>query len=226
MTFHAHVFDTETASLQGGVAEIAIAVINENFDVVWSADSLINPERPIDPSASGVHHITDAMVKNSPTLREFMAMHNHPFDFPDLTLVGHNVAFDIRMCAQVLPPTFRKACTLKLARAVWPKEVSDHKLQTLRYHFGLESGDAHRAMGDVHTTISLMKLISKTRGWSLAEMVRQAQAPISLDTPFPFGKHKGTKLRDIPKAYASWALRELKDLDPDLKVALTTIAAS
>lgn len=220
----AHVFDTETAGLHGGVCDLAIAVIDENFDVVYQVESMIDPERPIDPSASGVHHITDDMVVNEPTLGEFMELHGNPFTKfgPKPTLVGHNVQFDIRMCAAVLPEVHSKICTLKLARAAWPTGVSDHKLQTLRYAFRLDAGTAHRAMGDVVTCISLLRLMNREKGWTLAQMIELSRAPMSPDTKFPFGKHKGVKLKDLPRQYVQWALSPngLSDIEPDLKAAL------
>lgn len=87
---HIHVLDTETASLEGGVCDIAIAVLNDDLDIIWEVESLIDPERPIAPQASGIHHITDDMVWTAPTLAEFMEMHGHPFKVPGLVIAGHN----------------------------------------------------------------------------------------------------------------------------------------
>ena len=219
---YVEVFDTETASMEGGVCDLAIARIDENFDVVWSIESLIDPERPISPSAMGIHHITNEMVAYEPTLSEFVGLHGNPFDRDGLVVAGHNVAFDCRMVADILPQKYRKLCTLKLARAVWPG-LEDHKLQTLRYHFGLKAGDAHRAMGDVITCVSLIRLIAETKGWSLADMIDESRKPMSPETKLTFGKHKGTKLKDLPKSYISWALREMQNLDPDMREAFEAL---
>lgn len=222
---YVHVIDTETASLQGGVCDLAIVMIDSNFEPVWSTESLINPGRPIDPGASGVHHITDDMVADAPDIQTFLASVNAPFNVSGLVVAGHNVQFDERMLKDELPPQRGRICTLKLARTVWP-DLSDHKLQTLRYQFKLEAGDAHRAMGDVVTCISLLKLINREKGWTLEQMQEVCRRPISFDTRITFGKHKGTKLKDIPKGWLSWALRELKDLDPEMKVAFTALVTT
>lgn len=218
------VFDTETAGLSGGVCDIAIATIDEDFKVVQTIESLIDPERPIEPGASGVHHITDDMVVDAPTLAEFMQMHRQPFNRQGLVVCGHNVQFDIRMCQAHLPIGVKKICTLKLARTAFP-DMQDHKLQTLRYALKLEAGDAHRAMGDVVTCISLLRRLNQTKGWSLQKMLELSAAPISLNTKFPFGKHKGTPIKDVPRSYCSWALANL-DLEEDLRAALTSVASA
>jgi len=224
MTQHIHVFDTESASFDGGVVEIALVVLDDSFNVVVEVESLIDPERPISPQAMGIHHITDEMVWAEPTLAEWDRMNDRPFMTPDLIVCGHNVAFDIRMCKAVLPEQHTSLCTLKLARAVWP-DAPDHKLQTLRYMLGLDAGDAHRAMGDVKACVSLLRKVREVKGWALQQMLEACRKPLSTSTLMPFGKHKGTKLSDLPKSYITWALSPsgLTSCDPDLRAALESL---
>jgi exodeoxyribonuclease X len=218
----AFVIDTETASLDGGVCDIAIALIDENLNVLDAVESLIDPERPISPSASAVHHITDEMVADKPTLAEFMEMTAYPFSRPNLVLCGHNVQFDIRACKEFITAPYTKLCTLKLARTFWP-DAENHQLQTLRYMLKLEAGkDAHRAMGDVITCVNLMRYMADQYNTDLNGLIELSRAPLSLDTRFPFGKHKGQRLRDIPLSYVRWALDNMHDLDPDLREALAS----
>lgn len=212
------VIDTETAGLDGGVCDIAIAHIDNGFNVLWSVDSLIDPERPIKASASGIHGIVDADVFASPTLAEFMELQGYPLS-GDLVLGGHNVSFDCRMLDGHLPLTYRKLDTLRLARNLWP-ENDDHKLQTLRYQFGLDAGQAHRAMGDVLTCVSLMRLIAQQHDVDLDGLIELALKPLTLDSRISFGKHKGTKLGDLDNGYVNWLLNKADSLDPDLREAL------
>lgn len=225
MTQFLHVFDTESASLEGGVVEIALTVLDDNLDVVFETESLIDPERPISPTAMGIHHITDKMVWGKPTLAEWSEITRYPFMSDNLILCGHNVAFDIRMCRSILPEQFTALCTLKLARALWPN-APDHKLQTLRYMLGLDAGDAHRAMGDVKACVSMLRRIRDDAGLTLADMLNIVSQPMSLDTLMPFGKHKGTPLRELPRNYVSWALSPngLTSCDPDLRAALERLS--
>jgi exodeoxyribonuclease X len=216
------IVDTETAGLDGGVCDFAIVTINEEFQVVRSLESLIDPERPISPAAMGIHHITNEMVEFEPTMSEFLGL--NPDVFSDgMVVAGHNVAFDCRMLAAHLPKGYSKLCTLRLARELWP-EMDNHQLQTIRYTFGLEAGPAHRAMGDVITCVSLLRHINSQFGLTLAQMVEQCSRTLPLSYRLTFGKHKGTALRDLPKSYVRWMLDKADSLDPDLRTALSPLA--
>lgn len=218
------IIDTETASLEGGVCDIAIVTINENFEVVRSLESLIDPERPISPTAMGIHHITNEMVAHEPTLSEFMEMHGYPFQRDPLMVAGHNVQFDVRMLRAVLPERYRKVCTLKLARNLYP-EMENHQLQTIRYTFGLEAGPAHRAMGDVITCFSFLRHICRDKGWTLQHLISEASKPLTAEYKLTFGKHKGTRIKDLPRSYMAWALGNMENLDPELREAFEAVLA-
>lgn len=218
------IFDTETASLEGGVCDIAIVTINNKFEVVRKFESLIDPERSISPSAMGIHHITNEMVWDKPTLAEAMELWSQPFHRDNALVGGHNVAFDCRMVAAVLPQTYGKVCTLKLARLVYP-DLENHQLQTIRYTFGLEAGPAHRAMGDVITCLSLLKHLASEKDTDLEGLFQLGRKPMSLDYKLTFGKHKGTALGKLPKDYIHWLLNKADSLDPDIREALTASRA-
>lgn len=81
-----HILDTETASLQGGVCEIAWLVVDDNLDVQSEFCSLVNPEIPISEGAKAVHGISDEDVADKPTLAQIAQEH-----LPEpITIVGHN----------------------------------------------------------------------------------------------------------------------------------------
>lgn len=218
------VLDTETAGLKppdnggSGVVDIAIACVDEDFQVYWKIESLIDPECVIRPEAMGVHHITPEMVDGKPTLEEFMRDHRYPLTDVDV-ICGHSVGFDCRFVRPYLPDNFKVIDTLKLARSLWP-EAESHKLQTLRYTFGLDAGSAHRAMGDVVTTISLIRKIADEHDTDANSLLMLMNAPLSLNSAMPFGKHKGERLRDLPINYVRW-LVDKADIEPDLREALS-----
>lgn len=214
------VTDTETAGLQGGVCDLAFIEIDNDLNIVREFESLIDPERPISPEASGVHHITDEMVYDKPTMSELIGMHGNPFDHDNLVLIGHNIQFDARMLVDVLPQQYRTLCTLKLARNLYP-DLESHKLQTIRYTFKLHAGDAHRAMGDVVTCLSFLRLIANERGLDLQGLMELGRKPLTLEAKMPFGKHKGLKLKDVPMSYVRWLL-DKAEVDPDLREALAS----
>lgn len=214
--------DTETASLEKGVCDIGVRHIDGALDTIWENESLIDPECPIAPSASGIHHIVDSMVWDAPTLSEWSEIHGHPFADDDLVIIGHNIRFDERMLAQLLPARYHRICTLKLARRAFPK-LENHQLQTIRYTFGLTAGTAHRALGDVITCHSFLGILMDKLGTDLPGLVALSHEPMDPTTPITFGKHKGTALKDLPRQYVNWLLDPERKLDPDLHEALVKI---
>lgn len=226
-------FDTETASLDGGVVEIAIVEIDEQCNVVGKLESLIDPERPISFGSGGVHGIRDEDVADAPTLKQFVDTFGNPFGGAEVTVIAYNAKFDVRVAAEILPSTARVMCALRIARALWPT-MENHQLQTLAYAFRLKTGAAHRAMGDVVTLVSLLQHMMVETNLDLEGLYLLSVAPLSLDTYIWFGKHgpngsekaepAGTKLRDLPKSYVRWYLSSA-DQDPDLQAVLPGLLA-
>jgi len=158
--------DTETTGLSSSVdriIEIAIVLaevdwetgqINQRLD---QYQGLQDPGRRIPADAMAVHGITDAMVRG------------HRID--DLACTGllaaadiclaHNSGFDKDFAAQVVPEThsYTWGCTCR--GIPWKKlypSLHSTALQSLSRHFGSEKGVAHRALGDVETTMNLVSL--------------------------------------------------------------------
>ena len=225
MTYRYLVIDTETTGFKkpAGIAELAFLEFDENLEVLKRTRSLIDPQLPIEPGASGVHGITNQMVADAPTLEEFLTIvEDHPFDDGEIVVVAHNAAYDMQFVGPLIPNLAATVCTLKCARKIYP-EADDHKLQTLRYWLELdvEEADAHSAMGDVEVTFALLKRLMKDSGLNLAGLAEISKAPTHI-TKMGFGKHKGTKLEDLPGEYVSWLLNKA-DIDPDLRYALTNL---
>lgn len=227
-----HVFDTETASLDGGVCELAVVEIDAQGSPLRYVHSLIDPQVPISAGSGGIHSIRDEDVADAPTLEQFVQMCGNPFHGDDVVLIGYRVEFDLKMCASILPAKYQSLDLLKVARNLWP-EADNHKLQTLAYQFRLVTGTAHRAMGDVQTTVNLLRHIMTTTGADFNGVLEMSRQPLSLETYIGFGKHgpmgtdkldgaRGTKLRNLPKSYIRWYLGTA-DGDPDLKAALLTV---
>lgn len=213
------VADCETSGLgdDAGVCEIAWCEVDEQLNVLASHHSLINPGHPISPSASGVHGITDSDVADSPTLRQFVGDH---FSDGEIILVAYNAQFDERFLKPVMPAMISRLCALKMARLIYP-DAPDHKLQTMRYYLALDSGAAHSADGDVTVLLSLMRRMSEDSNMTLPELWELSKRPIRIDK-MPFGRHKGSLLKDLPGSYVVWLLG-LHDLDDNLRFSLETL---
>lgn len=220
------VADTETtdATTSAGVCEIAYAVIDEDFNILIEHTSLVDPEKPITASASGVHGIIDDDVVDSPTLDEYMyRVHDKPPLEGNVVFIAHNAQFDLRYLAKYIPNHIGTICTLRLARRFLP-EAENHKLQTLMHELKLPRRNSHRADSDVFTTIGLLKHISEVSGVGLKDMLEESSKFIQVDV-MPFGKHKGTPLAGLTSNYRSWLLA-LDNLDPDLRKSLEKFGAA
>lgn len=88
-------FDTETTGVGRTDEILQISIVNEKEETVLS--NYFKPERHISwPAAMSVNNITPEMVKDSPCIRRYIPLLKNIFDKADV-IVGHNVAFDIRM---------------------------------------------------------------------------------------------------------------------------------
>jgi exodeoxyribonuclease X len=230
------VTDTETSGFEDHdqIVELAVGWIDTDRPKFWCAESwLVIPEVPISSSARAVHHITDDILHQS--LAEWLTsfkkhrrpdgpMVGPPSDGsprPDV-IVAHNAAFDLRLLRQsrVPLPTERVICTYRCSSAIWP-EAENHKLQSLRYELDLKFDEpaglvAHRALYDVYTCRALLNKMLET--FTVEELEKMTREPILLSS-VRFGKHRGSRWRDLDSGYLQWILT--KDFDADARHTAT-----
>jgi DNA polymerase-3 subunit epsilon len=98
-------------------------------------------------------------------------------------------------------------------------DAPNHKLETLREFLGISvQGVAHRAMADVLTTREVLRHIIERSGRSLEALCSIEKMVIH---NFPWGKHEGKPLRNAPKGYRDWLLKQ--DIDPNLRYSLEEV---
>lgn len=218
--------DTETSGMskKDGICQLGFVEVNPNLEEINRWESLIDPECPITPEASGVHGIVDADVEYAPTMAEAMSQVLVPTygQFDNILFISHNTPFDRRF----LQPYWGIAwnlCTLRLARKLIP-QAPNHKLQTLKYFLELEvetkQSEAHSALADSLDVLALLKYLVKLSGADIFDLMGFAARPEKV-THMPFGKHKGTLLEDLPPQYRAWLLG-LDDLSDDIRWSLTS----
>lgn len=211
-----HILDTETASLQGGVVEIAFLVVDEQMNVQSEFHSLVDPQRPIEPGAQAVHGISAEDVAGKPTLESIADMIG---DNP-IKMIGHNVSFDKRMIGPHIQVA-EEMCTLELARE-FIKGTTNHKLETLQKELSLPDQKSHSALGDVYTCLYLLQHIVNVTGLDFKTLWARAQRPKMVQR-MPFGKHKGTLISNLPRSYRDYMLT--LDINKDLRYTLETLKA-
>lgn len=155
------VFDLETTGISHiteKITEIGIIKI-KNGEIIDTFETFVNPEKPIPEEVVNVTHITDDMVKDSPTIDKIMPK---VLEFMgDSVLVAHNADFDIGYmkynCEQLgLPFNNTHIDTLRLAKAIFP-EFSRYKLGFIADRLGIKVDVAHRALDDVKTLVAVFK---------------------------------------------------------------------
>lgn len=206
------ILDTETTGLNNaGVVQIAWLSVSKELEVLDSFCSLVNPEKPIEDGARQVHGICDEDVASSPKLEEVCSRLNRPFN-----LFAFNAPFDTRMIAPAIKPD-TQFCVLKLARQ-YIRGTTNHKLETLQRELSLPAQKSHDALGDVHTTLDVLKHCLTLAEVPLETLIARQCEP-SMVSKMPFGKYKGVPMLSVPLAYRKWLLDQ-KDLSADMRFTL------
>lgn len=199
--------DSETTGVgpEDKACEVAGFLV-EDDKIIHHYESLVNPGIPIPPEASAIHHITDEDVAGAPSIDDAMApFFDYEFDF----VVAHQSAFDKRMMDFGEAPW---ACTLKMARAVYP-DAPSHKNQFLRYWLGLpkltyaQMSFAHRALYDSECTTYLFQhLLSKATSENPIESIIHLSNNPRLLKICKLRKHMDKPWSEVPKDYLNWIL--------------------
>ncbi|MGI9264534.1 MAG: 3'-5' exonuclease [Gammaproteobacteria bacterium] len=155
------VLDFETTGLSPGRGDRATeigALVLQDGQPTDRFHSLMNAGRSIPAFVQSLTGITDQMIATAPPAEQ--VMRNFAEFIGEMPLVAHNASFD----KSFLDYEFRRAgvrrrgrfaCSMRVARRVYP-EARNHKLNTLARYMGLDwSGQHHRAMADVEMTTQL-----------------------------------------------------------------------
>lgn len=155
-------FETTGMSPQGGgrATEIAAVLVREGR-IVDQYQSLMNSGAWVPPFIEQLTGISNAMLAEAPpattVMREVAAFTR------GCPLVAHNASFDrgfwqyeLAQAGVETDPAHEFACTVLLARRLYP-DAPNCKLGTLaRFHALPDSGRAHRALADALTTAHLL----------------------------------------------------------------------
>ena len=157
------VIDFETTGMspaQGARATEIAAVLVQDGQVVARFQSLMNSGAWVPPFIQQLTGISNAMLQAAPPARA--VMHEVMQFTRGCALVAHNAAFDrgfwqaeAALAGCEPDPAHGFACTLLLARRLYP-QADNHRLGTLKALHALpEHGRAHRALADALTTADL-----------------------------------------------------------------------
>lgn len=199
-------YDTETTGLKIGEDRIIeIAAYNPVTGATF--ESFVHPGVPIPPDATKIHNITDEMIKDAPAFDAVFQAFSR-FCGTEVILIAHNNdSFDKPMLIAELtrfglapPQEWQWLDSLKWARK-YRSDLPRHTLQHLRETFGIKANTAHRALGDVFTLHKVFSLlIDDLAPTTVLTLLGEEEILRTM----PFGKYKGTLLKDIPRDYIAW----------------------
>jgi DNA polymerase III subunit epsilon len=161
------VIDFETTGMSppmGARATEVAAVLLEDGRIVGRFQSLMNSGAWVPPFIEQLTGISNRMLRSAPPARA--VMHEVMRFTRGCPLVAHNAAFDrafwqaeAELAGCEADPAHRFACTLLLARRLYPN-APNHRLGTLAALQRLpDTGRAHRALADAEVTAHLLARI-------------------------------------------------------------------
>jgi len=142
------------------ITDISI-LIYDGIKVINKFETLINPDKDIQPFVQKLTGITNELVKNSP---KFKDVSKNIFNITkDKIVVAHNVDFDYRVIKNEFQSINIKyhrhsLCTLALSRLIFP-DLKSYKLTNLLLNFGIVNKNPHRANSDALGTLKLLQIL-------------------------------------------------------------------
>lgn len=150
-------FDLETTGLVAGqdrIVEIGAVKFTLDGAEVGRFETLVNPQRPMSPSAQAIHGLSDDDLRDAPTSREVLPSFLDYLGEPgEALMLAHNAWFDAGFLGSELALAglsregYAVADTLALARRKLPG-LPSHRLETLARILKLDPAGAHRALAD------------------------------------------------------------------------------
>ena len=156
------VIDLETTGLSpraDRITEIG-AVKVRGGEVLGELRTFVHPGCPIPPGITAVTGITDAMVRDAPTLVTVLPL---VLGFlADAVLVAHNAPFDVGFLRHSAErhgfDRFEPVVvdTARLARRLLRSELRDCRLETVARHLRSRTAPRHRALADARATVDVL----------------------------------------------------------------------
>lgn len=217
------VCDLETTGFtaEDGVCEVGWAdiIVQDGSYLIedYPVSYLTNPGRPIQPTASAIHHIIDGDVEDAPKFAELLPDVVTPFgESTIVALAAHGAKFERQFIPDTITGNIPWICTYKCALRLYP-DAPRHSNQALRYYVkppGLKREKAvlsHRAGPDAYVTMHLLEGMLKMA--PLEDLIEWSSQP-ALQVTCHIGQYRGEKWADVPLSMLEWV--STRDFDEDV----------
>ena len=210
--------DLETTGLEATdeVVEIGCYAIADG-QTVEGRRYFVRPARPIPATASAIHHITDADVKDAkPWADAWPAIVRPRAAGEELILVAHIASFERQWLAPVIGSSW--ICTWKASLRQWP-DLESHSLQAIRYALKLPVENdlampPHRALPDAY--LCGLLLLELLKHQTVETLIAWSSEP-AVFNKFDFGKFKGQPLSAADDNYLDWLANKADQISEDWK---------
>ena len=223
-------FDLETTGTNvthDRIVELSFIKVMPDGTVIEKSRRL-NPEMPIPPESTAIHHITDEDVRDCPTFRQIA--HSLEEIFADTDVAGYNSnKFDV----PVLIEEFSRAginfptdgrCFIDVQN-IFHKKEQRTLAAAYRFYCGRELENAHSALADTRATYEVLKsqldryedlkndveyLAEFSRMNRNIDLAGRMMLNDDNEPVFTFGKHRGRLVREIfvqEPSYFDWILQ-------------------
>lgn len=156
------VVDVETTGLSAAFGDriCEVGIVRAQGDTILDTfHSLVNPQRPLSPGAAQVNGLSDAELSLAPPFAEIAGQALERLEGG--LLVCHNAPFDLSFLEAefsrlgVIWQPVSVIDTLQIARRYF--QFRSNSLSSLASQLGIDSPQAHRALGDALTTFQLLR---------------------------------------------------------------------
>lgn len=215
------VIDLETTGVlpTDKVCEVAFVDVDAELGEVtkYMFDSLVDPQIPIPPETSAIHHIVDKDVAGRLNWEEASKL---VFSLDStkevVAFAAHNAKFEKQWCGDKLTGGKPWICTYKCALRLWP-DAPIHSNQGLRYWNKTEGIDrqiamhAHRALPDAYVTAFHVREFLKLA--PVEQLIEWSSQP-ALQKTCHIGKYRGVPWSEVDQGFLAWVAD--KDFDEDV----------
>lgn len=225
------VIDTEgDLEVEYGIASVGSILFDGNDDQPWASQDAfefqVKPPKPIRCGPGGIHWILDEELAQKPTLDECAPEIRDRLN--GAVLIAHNGQNHDSKFLPFLAGS-RWIDTLRLARHLWDAapELSDFRNGTLCWWLRGAPlvkpflSRAHDAVSDCRITAYVARRAIDTYlklGYpdDIDALVEFAASPIIYKL-CPFKKYRNRPWDEVPADYMRWCLKNMEDLDDDLR---------
>lgn len=240
-------FDLETTGtniMRDRIVELSYVKIYPNGTEEEKTRRL-NPEMPIPPQSTAIHHITDEDVKDAPTFKQIAKDLLRIFEGCDIAGYNSN-KFDVPL---LMEEFLRAGLKFDISKRKFiDVQTIFHKMEqrtlvaAYKFYCGKDLNNAHSALADTRATYEVLKAqldrypesedfgndVEKLAKFSSQNRNVDLAGRIILDESgcpiFNFGKYKGQKVEDVLNSdtgYYSWMLQG--DFTQNTKDVLTKL---